>query len=356
MAASTHQHSFIRLGAVACIDRTLLDFGVDPEPLLAGHGLSLDMLLDGDQLVTAAQVGALLESAVVATSRPHFPLDLAARQDVSLLGSIGLLVQTADTVRQALRDVEQYLRTTHASNIFWALGRRGKFDSFEVTSDLPGISPRQGSLIRELAVAQCFRILRSVSRGGIGIERVSFRHGDAQNFLLVRRFFNVPVEVTGEFDGLLFAPGAIEAPIEHADAGMHESVRRLILAHNTALTEATLAEQVKVLIRSLLGTGQCRIERIARCFACDKRTLQRYLRDEAGTTYQALLDETRFEAACHYLRETALPITQVAQLAGFAEATNFSRSFRQHSGMTPRQWRRRQAIPAPSRLAGRAAR
>ena len=146
--------------------------------------------------------------------------------------------------------------------------------------------------------------------------------------------------MSADFDGLLFAPGAIDVPVARADSHMHESLRRLILAQQTSLSEDSLAEQVKILIRPLLPTGQCSIERIARCFACDKRTLQRCLREDYDTTYQQLLDEVRFETACYYLRESALPMTQLAQLAGFTESTNFARAFRRRFGQSPRDWRR----------------
>lgn len=330
---------FVRLGALSKIDRTLSELGVDPEPLLAAHGLSSLMLIEGDRLIPLEQGAALLEHAARETGCPHFAIELAARQDVNLLGAISLLLQTADTVREALEDVARYLRTTHVSHIYWTLVRRGEFDAFEVSIQLPTITSHQARLINELAVAQCYRIMQSVSDGRLKIASICFRHGDVQSLPLLRRFFHAPVQVTADFDGLLFESGAIDLTVTQADTQVHESVRRLILAQQTSLSVDSLAEQVKVLIRTLLPTGQCTIERIARCFACDKRSLQRYLREDSDTTYQQLLDEVRFETACFYLRESSIPVTQLAQLAGFSETTNFSRAFRRRFGESPRQWR-----------------
>lgn len=339
MARTSQPRYFVRLGALDGIDQTLIALGVEPGPLLAVHGLSSAMLAEGDRLVTVEQVAELLEHAALETHCPHFAIELARRQDVNLLGAMGLLLQTADTVRDALQDVAHYLQTTHVSHINWTLVRRGEFDAFEVSAQLPTLTSHQLRMVLELAVAQCHRIMKSVSRGRLKISSICFRHCDEQNLTVLRRFFDAPVQVTAEFDGLLFAPGAIDITVARGDSYMHESVRRLILAQQSSLSEDSLPEQLKVLIRPLLPTGQCSVERLARCFACEKRTLQRYLREDYDTTYQQLLDEVRFETACYYLRESQLPMTQLAQLAGFSESTNFARAFRRRFGESPRQWR-----------------
>ena len=340
---------FVRLGAVTEIDRTLSDFGVEPEPILAAYGLTSAMLSEGDRLVSLEQLAALLEHAASETHLEHFPLALAARQDVDLLGAIGLLVRTAATVREALRDVQTYLRTTHVSHIYWHLVSHGDYDAFEVSTDLPTITSHQARLVVELALAQCYRILKSVSAGRLQIAGVCFRQGDNAGLAELRRFFHAPVQLAAEFDGLLFAPGALDLSIAQGDTRVHESLRQLLQGQQASLSTDSLADQVKILVKRLLPTGQCSIERIARCFACDKRTLQRYLREDADITYQQLVDEVRFDTACFYLKESDIPVTQLAQLAGFSETTNFSRAFRKRFGESPRNWRQGHSDKKPSR-------
>jgi AraC-like DNA-binding protein len=348
MAKFPESHFLVRLGALSEIDRTLGELGVDPEPLLAAHGMSSRMLEEGDSLVTVEQAAALLEHAARETDCPNFAIELASRQSVNLLGAIGLLLQTADTVREALQDVERYLRTTHVSHIHWTLVRRGEFDAFEISVELPTLTSDQIRLVNELGVAQCYRIMQSVSSNRLDIASVCFRHGDDQSLSRLRRFFSAPVQVAAEFDGLLFAPGTIDLKVTRADSQAHQSLRRLILAQENSLSVDSLAEQVKILIRPLLPTGQCSIERIARCFAWEKRTLQRYLREDSNTTYQQLLDGVRFETACFYLKESELPVIQVSLLAGFSEPTNFSRAFRRRFGVSPREWRQSRKGPTRS--------
>ena len=66
------------------------------------------------------------------------------------------------------------------------------------------------------------------------------------------------------------------------------------------------------------------------------RTLQRRLMD-AGVAYQALLDATRHELACHYLASSAMPIAEVGYLLGYQDAPAFHHAFKQWQGQGPGQ-------------------
>jgi AraC-like DNA-binding protein len=89
---------------------------------------------------------------------------------------------------------------------------------------------------------------------------------------------------------------------------------------------------------------------VAGYYSCDKRTLQRYLREESDTTYQVLLDEVRFDMVENYLRDSSMPMTQLAYVAGFTDASNFARAFRQRYGVSPRKWREEHSTSdAPAR-------
>jgi AraC-like DNA-binding protein len=81
-------------------------------------------------------------------------------------------------------------------------------------------------------------------------------------------------------------------------------------------------------------------DQVARLLLMHHRTLNRRLKAE-GTTFQELLDEVRFEAACQLLDTARIPITEIAASLGYAETSAFSRAFRRWSGATPIERRRR---------------
>ena len=57
------------------------------------------------------------------------------------------------------------------------------------------------------------------------------------------------------------------------------------------------------------------------------RTLQRRLSDN-GTTFEAIVDETRQEMATHHLAKKNTPIGQLSAILGYRDSRAFIRAFR----------------------------
>jgi AraC-like DNA-binding protein len=72
------------------------------------------------------------------------------------------------------------------------------------------------------------------------------------------------------------------------------------------------------------------------------RTLRRRLEAE-GTSFQRLLDETRFALAEAYLARGPVSTPELAFMLGFSEASAFHRAFRRWTGTTPGAYVRERA-------------
>jgi AraC-like DNA-binding protein len=83
---------------------------------------------------------------------------------------------------------------------------------------------------------------------------------------------------------------------------------------------------------------------VARVLDLHPRTLQRRLAEE-GTTFGAVLDETRRSAALRWLTTTDVPLGQIAGLVGLSESSALTRCARRWWGAPPRDVRRR-GVPA----------
>ena len=64
------------------------------------------------------------------------------------------------------------------------------------------------------------------------------------------------------------------------------------------------------------------------------------------TTYMKMspleyINTIRIQAACDYLKKTDQPIADIAHKCGFTTNSTFNRNFRQVTGMTPLEWRKR---------------
>jgi AraC-like DNA-binding protein len=84
--------------------------------------------------------------------------------------------------------------------------------------------------------------------------------------------------------------------------------------------------------------GYPTLEAVAERLAMSTRTLRRRLQGQ-GLGFMALLQAARRRDALSLLARPALEVAQIAHSLGYADPANFTRAFRQWTGLTPSAWR-----------------
>jgi AraC-like DNA-binding protein len=111
---------------------------------------------------------------------------------------------------------------------------------------------------------------------------------------------------------------------------------------------ATTADRVRAALHESLPAGESSITVVAGQLVTSPRTLQRQLQAE-GTSYQAVLTNTREQLAHRYLADGSLTVSQIAYLLAYDDTNSFYRAFRRWTGTTPERTR---AISRPRAGAG----
>lgn len=70
--------------------------------------------------------------------------------------------------------------------------------------------------------------------------------------------------------------------------------------------------------------------------------VSRLIKAKTGKTFKELLQEKRLKAACALLRQTDLPVSDIAAAVGYENSSFFHRLFRERVGYSPADYRRRQ--------------
>jgi len=99
---------------------------------------------------------------------------------------------------------------------------------------------------------------------------------------------------------------------------------------------------IEELIASLMPDGYPTIENTADLVGMSPRTLQRWL-GEAGVTYSELVAACRFNVASTWLRQSDMPVTDIAMALGYTDGSNFARAFRREAHLSPAAYRARHA-------------
>jgi AraC-like DNA-binding protein len=85
-----------------------------------------------------------------------------------------------------------------------------------------------------------------------------------------------------------------------------------------------------------------RLKDVAHTLGVSAEHLSRLFHQSTGLRFREYLAETRVGVACQALEQSDLPIAEIAHNSGFSTLSRFNSCFKQHRGMTPRDWRKRE--------------
>jgi AraC-like DNA-binding protein len=147
----------------------------------------------------------------------------------------------------------------------------------------------------------------------------------------LRPEFGAPRSVVAFDEHLLDQPLPQAAPLTAAscEAQCRELLERRHARHGTSgrVRDVLLREPQRM-------PGQAEV---AAALHVSVRTLRRRLEDE-GSSFRAVLEQTREHLAEELLGTAGLGVEQVAQRLGYAESSSFVHAFRRWKGLSPGRW------------------
>lgn len=331
----------LRAGGMQGYQALMRSLGHDPLPLLARCGLSAEMLADEDQLVPIQAAYDLLTLSAEHTGLVDFGLRAARIQDVSMLGPLALALQNCPTVGEALNVLTRYLYVQSPAS------------SMRLIRPSERVSGAV-DLVYEPTGGGCLQVSPQVFDHGLGLAHGVFRMLAAERYALLavslphgspgiinhyQQFFGAPVHIGQDVGALHFAEGMLPVPVTGATATFLKVAKDYIARHFPA-PDTPMAPRVRLALSRALGNRFVDKASVAAMLALHPRTLQRRL-DSEGTSFEAIRDEVRRQAAIRYLADTRYPLAQVAGLVGFGEQSTFTRYCRKNLGGTPGTLRER---------------
>jgi AraC-like DNA-binding protein len=341
----------IRSASLSGYAATAESVGLDPDAMLAAVRLSRRATLDPDTLIPAAAVGRLLELSARAAGVDDFGLRMAESRQLSNLGPLGLVARQAPTLRAMLESIVRYLRL-HNESLYLRIEEADGVVVLSQTLTTGRPAPVRQAI--ELAVGALHRIVGSILGDAWRPLRVCFVHGPPRDARTHRRVFGptTRVEFDASFDGIVCRAADLDRPIPAADPVLARYARQYLDELARAAGREGLAGQVRHLVRTLLPSGRCSVERVATSLGVDRRTVHRHLARD-GTTFTAVVVEARRALVERYAASRERPLADVADLLGFANQSAFSAWFRAQYGCSATAWRAAGGTPASSGAPGR---
>lgn len=326
--------------------KAFLDFavtrGADRQTLVERSLIPPDDLQDHDNRIPIANYVALLTAGIELCDEPALALlfgEAVRLQDISIVGLIGEVAETAESGRQLLNRYARLLiddGDDAASDRVVFLNDSGKFwvkFISRVYVDHP--------LLTESGFARCVCTARAMfEHSGIPIKHpfpkaIHFTHDEPGYRAEYDRIFGVPLVFGSDTNALVMD----EEYLSVTPARTNPYLSQILTAHAEELLKRlenskSMRGRVEDLLIRILHTGDANVERIANRLGLSRQTLFRKLKSE-GVTFEQLLDELRHNLALEYLGKKGTSVNETAYLLGFSDPAAFSRAFKRWTGRRP---------------------
>jgi AraC-like DNA-binding protein len=305
--------------------------GIDGADLFQKAGLDVAALADPLARYPLAATTRLWRLAVEATGDPAFGIEVARHARPTYFHALGFSLAASGSLAEAFERIVRYFRLVSdaAEMTLEALDETYRF-SVELVD--PEQRPADEAVDAFIALAvRVGRVLRDRTYNPLS---VSLRRPAPPDETPFRRYFRVPVAFAAKADVLVFDKPTFEERLEGGNAELARLNDQVVTSHLAKLGVERFSRKLQLLLVEALPQGEPSESNAATRLGTSVRNLQRRLADE-GTSYKAVLDDTRRQLARSYLAEAGYSISEIAYLLGFAAASSFTRAFRRWEGISP---------------------
>jgi AraC-like DNA-binding protein len=306
----------------------------EADELLSNSGIRLEDLRRPDMRITFVQERQVFLNAIARC--PTLGLELGRRMHVSSYGLLGFCLLSAATLGDALETAFSFpalLGTVFDLQLLRSNGHA------RIEASHYRESPQLTRFNAELCLASLKLICDDLLGVPLPLEQTCFTHSSPAYRSGYPRNFGGSVHFGATSNSLHFASHWLEQRLPLADPVTHrDTLARCLCLNGEFYSHQTLISRVRQLLASQLPEVPGPDD-LARQMRCSARTLRRQLQ-EAGSSYQSLLDELRYAQARRLLVQERLPIARIAEKLGYSETASFRHAFQRWSGLSPSCYRR----------------
>lgn len=309
--------------------------GVQPELVLADAGLTPEDLGQGEAAIDVATLCKLVDSALRRSGSPWLGLQLGADVQAFSHGPVGFAAIASGSLLQVLEVACRFI-ALRAPALRLEL-RRGASHTRLLVHEQSNLGSARRFVLEALLV-MLERLLQGVSGGNLASVQHQLPWPEPSwsrsysAYLSGRLSFAAP-QLISRFPNALLDSTCLSADPQAFELARLECERRL----QSGAAERDLASRVRRQLWLCEGSYPDAETSAAR-LGLSLRSFYRSLA-AAGCSYRGLLDEARCSRAQRLLRESDMAVNAIAERLGYADPSNFSRSFRRWCGRTPRAFR-----------------
>lgn len=321
--------------------------GGDPMQAAARAGFNPAEHVEPISSVPYETITALLDEALRMLRNPTLGIDMGEHSPPQAFGMLGYYYLSHPDARVVIEGAYEMLR--RVSNVFSVRLEWNDGASRLALSPTTPDAPHLDTLMDFHCSVFTWNTRRFVNPA-FTPSGVALPHAPLGPVEAYEQLFRCPVVFEAPLCEVVFDAAQLERAVATADPVLHEVLAPYAQRLLGALPgNGALAERVRAAIAMELERRPPVLENVAQRLDFRPRTLQHQLRAE-GSSYQALVDDVRRQAAHELITATELPLAEISYRLGFNAPESFTRAFRRWTGRSPAAYRKevRSASSAPS--------
>ncbi len=328
----------VRAASLSGFDQLMTSYGLNYQELMHKAGVP-SWALENDRAndyLALNSLEKLYDLAETQCSESSLALSLGLKQELpTLLGVLGFVMQQAETVGEALTELEHYFSYQmqdafvhlQVQDDYVALGlvvqNAAELDSIRYTS--------------EFAMGAGISMLTSLCGPQWRPLEIQFIHNAPKKHQQFSQLLKAPVFFKQEQSAIIFKASDLAIKIADASPSLQTHVDRYLKQLEMQFSVDPIA-QIEKLIEHALSSGSCSADKVAGLLGMHRRSLHRMLL-RLNTSYTELYEKVSKDIAFRMLKQSDISITMIANMLCYSELSAFSRAFRKWTGMSPKQFR-----------------
>ncbi len=307
----------------------LEELGVHASAVLRRAGLPQGYIAQPRVLLKTEELFALWRAIGEVSANPAIGLLLGTENKTERFNPMGLAALSTENFGAAIDQMARYKQITCPEEIL----QEKDDEEWSIQFRWLLANETEPPVLNEC----CFAWVLSIARHGTGTRLSPLRVEFVQprtHVKIIERYFGCPVACGTRHNAIVLRAADAERPFVTRNA---ELLAMLAPQFEEELKQESgdenFAERVRGAIQQKLTGRRPSIEDIADALHLSSRTLQRRLQD-AGSSFQRVLEEARHQLARHYLNNSVLELNEAAYLLGYEDANSFVRAFRTWEGVT----------------------
>ena len=320
--------------------RVLTRYQVDPAQVFRAAGLDPVPYRDPDTRLRLSAAKKLWEQCVRLTKNPCIAFEAGMAVVPANLHAVGYAWLASRNLHEALVRLTRYQRLlSTAINL--------SLEEHDADLDvLFQLAPGWPQEALDAYMTALVTLCRDIAHDEFKPLRVTMTRAAPPCTKQLAHFFGCPVQYAAERNCVVFRRRQLEQHLPRQNPALARASDEVALNYIVHMDRGDVLSKAKLALMDMLGDGEPNRDALADRLHMSERTLARRLRDK-GLSFRALLDGVRKELGLGYMHESRYAVTDVAYLLGFSDQSNFARSFRRWTGLTPSKYRATNKAQSP---------